>query len=437
MASFGEEQGGYQKRSGGQLTNSLRQLMLTSRKLRSTEHDVGPCRLLRRRNTHDPHSWPQYRSQDGPHIALPRLARFTLRTHQHRPHQPRGASLGSGGDGVDEGPAMSAAIHGMATRPTLCVITPCYNEEQGLEEFYLHLKSELDALTAVEYRIVFVDDGSVDGTAAVLKAIAHRDPSCKVYSLSRNFGHQAAITCGLDAAHEADAVVVMDSDLQHPPTLIPHMVEQWRAGYDVVQAIRGQTAGASPVKRLTSAAFYWIFNRLSDVAIPKGAADFYLLSRRAHEALMTMPERSRFLRGMVAWIGFQRTTINYDAPPRAAGVSKYTRSRMTRLAMDGLVSFSARPIRLATRAGLLLVLVGAAYLSYIIGRWALLGDLVQGWPSLISIVLILGGAQILFIGLLGEYLARVFDESKRRPLYVVKEAPPDHAPPERQDPAHE
>ncbi len=332
---------------------------------------------------------------------------------------------------------MGTATAERAMHPTLCVITPCYNEEHGVEVFYQQLKSVLESLNAVKHRIVFVDDGSVDGTARRLRAIAHRDPSCRVVSLSRNFGHQAAITCGLDAADQADAVVVMDSDLQHPPSLIPDMVERWRSGYDVVQAIRGQTAGASPVKRLTSAAFYWLFNRLSDVAIPKGAADFYLLSRRAHEALRTMPERSRFLRGMVAWIGFQRTTIGYDAPPRGAGVSKYTRSRMTRLAMDGLVSFSARPIRLATRAGLLVVLIGAAYLSYIIGRWALLGDLVQGWPSLISIVLILGGAQILFIGLLGEYLARVFDESKRRPLYVVKDAPPDDASPEPQVPTHE
>jgi dolichol-phosphate mannosyltransferase len=329
---------------------------------------------------------------------------------------------------------MSMAMHEGRTRPTLHIITACYNEEPGIEHFYRQLKSVLDSLTVVQHRIVFVDDGSDDGTLARLKAIAHRDPTCNVYALSRNFGHQAAITCGLHAARDADAVVVMDSDLQHPPSIIPGMVERWRAGYDVVQAIRQQSPGASPIKRLTSALFYWLFNRLSEVPLPKGAADFYLLSRRARDALMAMPERSRFLRGMVAWIGFQRTAVSYDAPPRSAGVSKYTRPRMTRLAMDGLLSFSARPIRLATRAGLLLVLVGGVYLSYILGRWVLLGDLVQGWPSLISIVLILGGAQILFIGLLGEYVARVFDESKQRPLYLVKQAPADEARPEGQEP---
>lgn len=304
----------------------------------------------------------------------------------------------------------------------LCVVTPCFNEEEVVELFYGALRDVLISLEGLDYRILFVDDGSTDGTLAKLNAIAERDRRVRVYSLSRNFGHQVALTAGLEAARGA-AVVMMDCDLQHPPELIPKMVQLWREGNDVVSAVRTSTASASWFKRFSAGAFYWMINRLSDTPILTGAADFCLLSRRAHQALRAMPERHRFLRGMVSWIGFRRAVVPFEAPPRAAGKSKYTLLKMVGLALNATFSFSAAPIRLASRVGLAVVLCGAAYLIYILGRFALFGDLVPGWGSLICTVLLLGGAQLVFIGLIGEYLARVFDEAKGRPLYLLKQVP--------------
>jgi dolichol-phosphate mannosyltransferase len=217
-------------------------------------------------------------------------------------------------------------------------------------------------------------------------------------------------------------VITLDSDLQHPPALIPALLEQYALGHDVVQAVRRSTADASWFKAQTSRAFYSIFNLLSDTPIRPGAADFVLLSARACEALASLTERRRFLRGMVSWIGFRSTGVIYDATPRHAGRSKYTPLRMLRLALDAVFSFSSAPIRVATRLGIAVALLGLAYLLYVLVH-ALLGGVVQGWPSLISLVLILGGLQICFIGLIGEYIARIFDESKRRPLYLLKQRP--------------
>jgi glycosyltransferase involved in cell wall biosynthesis len=309
-------------------------------------------------------------------------------------------------------------------RQTVSIVSPCYNEADGIDAFHAELSAVLDCLSSeLDFTIVVVDDGSTDGSLDRLNALAARDPRVRVYSLSRNFGHQIALSAGLDVA-VGDAVIMMDSDLQHPSALIPALLERWRAGYDIVSAIRRRSEGASFLKNLTSRAFYWLFNHLSDVQIPTGAADFGLLSRRAWAALQSMPERHRFLRGMIAWIGFPRTFVFYEAPARAAGVSKYTPRRMLALALDAVCSFGTNPLRLAMRIGLMLVLAGTGYLCYVLLRYWFLRDTALGWPSLISTVVILGGAQICLIGVVGTYLGRVFEQVKVRPLYFFKQCAP-------------
>ncbi len=302
------------------------------------------------------------------------------------------------------------------------MVVPCYNEAEVLPLFHRAVLETLEAIPGIDPCIIFVDDGSSDGTLDVLAMLASADSRVLVYSLSRNFGHQVALTAGLDVA-DADAVIQMDCDLQHPPELLPEMVELWRRGHDVVSAVRTTTAGASIFKRITSGAFYWIINRLSDTPIVPGAADFCLLSRNAHRALQSMPERHRFLRGMISWVGFRRAFVPFQAPPRAAGSSKYTVWKMARLALDATFSFSARPMRLVGRLGLCIVAGGVGYLAYILLRMLVAGDLVQGWASLIAAVLILGGLQLVGIGISGEYIARIFEESKGRPLYFFKQTP--------------
>jgi dolichol-phosphate mannosyltransferase len=306
----------------------------------------------------------------------------------------------------------------------LAVVVPCCNEADVLPLFHQSLTEVLETVPGLRYQIIFVDDGSTDATLDFLNTLADGDDRVRVYSLSRNFGHQVALTAGLDVAR-ADAVVQMDCDLQHPPEVVPRMVDLWREGHDVVSAVRENTAGVSTFKRLSSLMFYWLINRLSDTPIVQGAADFCLLSRPAHQALQEMPERHRFLRGMISWIGFRRTFVPFVAPPRAAGESKYTLWRMARLAFDATFSFSARPIRIIGRMGMGIVALGFVYLAYIVLRYLFLGDLVPGWASLIATILIVGGLQLVAIGISGEYLARVFEESKGRPLYFFKQAPQD------------
>lgn len=307
-------------------------------------------------------------------------------------------------------------------RRTLCVVTPCYNEAEVIDRFYDALKRVLISLPNLSHRILFVDDGSHDATLERLNTIAAMDSCVLVYSLSRNFGHQIALSAGIDAAR-GDAVVMMDSDLQHPPELIAEMVNLWRDGNDVVSAVRETTDQASLCKRLTSNGFYWIMSALSDTPIVTGAADFCLLSRQAHLALRRLPERHRFLRGMVSWIGFKRVLLPFEAPQRAAGHTKYTVLKMIRLAADATFSFSIAPVRLATRFGFLSMCLSLIYLAYILFRVVVFKDAVPGWASQIFVTIFLGGVQVAFIGVLGEYLARVFEEVKHRPMYLLKQKP--------------
>jgi len=305
----------------------------------------------------------------------------------------------------------------------LCVVTPCFNETEVVDLFYKTLKPVLSGLANLDHQIIIVDDGSEDGSLQKLNELAQRDPCVQIYSLSRNFGHQAALTAGLDAV-QGDAVVFMDLDLQHPPALIADMVRLWREGNEVVSAVRTRTHNVSFFKQMASDGFYQLVNLLSDTQIVPGAADFCLLGRPAFEALRELPERHRFLRGMVSWIGFRRALLNYEAPPRLAGRTKYTVAKMLKLAINAILSFSSTPVRLSVRIGCLTILISLLYLAFILISLISHKELVPGWTSIIFLTTFLGGVQLAFIGLLGEYIARIFEEVKRRPLYVLKQKPP-------------
>lgn len=301
----------------------------------------------------------------------------------------------------------------------LSVVTPCFNEEEVIGAFYESLKSTLDSLELI-YEIIFIDDGSTDNTLGLLNQLAVTDPTVRVLSFTRNFGHQVAVTAGLDFAR-GEAIVTMDGDLQHPPDVIPRMLAELKPGVDVVYAVRSRQTDAGWLKRLTSWFYYSLLSQTVEQTVIPGAADFRLLSQRAVQTLNSMRERHRFLRGMVPWMGFPARTVSYCAPPRFAGRSKYTWMKMLRLAINGLFSFSNLPLNLALWLGILTSTAGFIYLVYILVCWVVWHDLVRGWGSLISSLLILGGIQLLCIGLLARYLGMVFDEVKQRPLYLLKE----------------
>jgi glycosyltransferase involved in cell wall biosynthesis len=305
----------------------------------------------------------------------------------------------------------------------LCIVIPCYDEEHVVERIHAELKRVLDALPETRYLVYFVDDGSRDDTLAKLNALARRDRAVRVLSLSRNFGHQVAISAGLDFVdRRADAVLVMDADLENPPALIPRMLDELAHGHDVVLGVREGEREVSVWRRLGSRIFYSLFNRLSDVPIEPGAPDFYLLSRRAREALSRMPEQHRFLRGMVTWLGFSRAHVAYRPPPRAAGRSKYTLATMLRLAADALFGFSRAPLRWIGWLGLLLSLVGAG-----LGVCALALAAVPTALWVSALVLFVCGLQLGALAVVGGYVARAFQASQGRPLYLVKQAPEEAA----------
>ena len=300
----------------------------------------------------------------------------------------------------------------------LSVVVPVFNEEETLGELYRRVRRALPH--DEQWEVVFVDDGSRDHSWDVLCGLAVDDPRLRLLRLSRNFGHQAAITAGLDAAR-GDAVVVMDADLQDPPELIPALVARWRDGYDVVYAVRAARDGESRFKLVTSSLFYRILRRISGGEIPVDAGDFRLMSRRVVEALAAMPERARFLRGMTSWVGFRQSGVEYRRDPRYAGRSNYPLRKMLRFAADGITSFSTVPIRLVAWLGLILVTFCLVVLGWAVYTRFFTHHAAPGWTSLLVIVLLLGGVQLLSLGIIGQYIGRIFDETKRRPLYLVAE----------------
>lgn len=304
----------------------------------------------------------------------------------------------------------------------LSVVSPVYQEEQGVEEFHRRLSSALAALPpGIVYEVVYVNDGSSDRSFELLAEIAADDERVRVVGLSRNFGHQLAITAGVDHAR-GGAVVVIDSDLQDPPELILEMVDRWRKGFKVVYGARTSRAGESRFKRWTSNLYYWLVDRMSEVPLPRQAGDFRLLDRAVVDVLAAMPERNRYVRGLVAWVGFSQCAVEYERDARYKGETNYTLMKMGRLALDGITGFSDRPLRLATQVGAVVTMLSFAFGLWVIG--ASIADPSggsRGWPSLMAVVLFLGGVQLLSVGVLGEYVGRVYREVKGRPLYVVEE----------------
>ena len=301
---------------------------------------------------------------------------------------------------------------------TLTVVVPVYNETAVLEAFHQRLGAVL-ADCELDCQVLYVDDGSDPECLALLQQLREQDARVAVLELSRNFGRDIAVSAGLDHA-DADAVVVLDADLQDPPELIPQFIVQWRQGYDVVYGQRVERRGESVLKRATASVFYRFLTYLSDVEIPRNAGDFRLLSRRAVKAVNTLPERHRYLKGLYAWIGFPQTSVEYVRAPRAAGQSKWTYWRLWNHALDGITSFSAVPLKAATYLGLLTSTLAFLYGAYMLVRTLLYGNPVPGYPSLIIVVLFLGGVQLICLGSIGEYLARTFQESKGRALYFLK-----------------
>ena len=298
----------------------------------------------------------------------------------------------------------------------LSVIAPLYNEEQTVRELHRRVAA---ALGELPFELILIDDGSRDGTRALLHEIASADPRVRVIRLSRNFGHQAALTAGLDHAR-GDATVMLDADLQDPPELIPEMVERWRDGADVVYAVREERAGETRTKLATARWFYRLFARISKVDLEQNSGDFRLLDRRALDALLSMRERSRFLRGMTVWVGFNQTSVAYQRDPRFAGDTKFTLRKMMRFSLDAISSFSNLPLQMATLFGFVFSAIAFLAIPVAIG-FRIAGEFVPGVATILLVVLLLGGIQLITVGIIGEYLGRVYDEVKRRPLYLVSE----------------
>jgi dolichol-phosphate mannosyltransferase len=298
----------------------------------------------------------------------------------------------------------------------LSVVAPMYEEEQLVARFAERIAAALDG---VDYELILVDDGSRDATADRMAEVAADDARVKVVALSRNFGHQQALTAGLDHAR-GDAVVMLDGDLQDPPELIPQMLQQWRHGIDVVYAVRQQRLGETAFKRTSARWFYRLFRRLTRMDLPVESGDFRLMDRRALDALLAMPERSRFLRGMTVWIGFTQAAVPFVRQERAAGETKYPLRRMLRFSFDAITSFSSVPLQWATFLGFLFS--GIAFLAIplaVVARYTNIYE--RGVPTTIVVVLLLGGIQLITVGIIGEYVGRIYDEVKHRPLYVVRE----------------
>ncbi len=301
----------------------------------------------------------------------------------------------------------------------LSVIVPVYNEQEVLGEFHRRLAEVLAGIEA-RAEIVFVNDGSDDYSLVRLQELQAGDKRIAILDLSRNFGKEIAMTAGLDHAR-GDAVIIIDGDLQDPPELIPQMIEEWRHGFDVVYAQRRSRAGESALKKTTAALFYRLMQRISRVQIPVDTGDFRLLSRRAVDALAGLRERHRFMKGLFAWIGYPQKAIHYDRDPRHDGESKWSYLALWNLALEGITSFSTLPLKVATYLGMITALGAFLYGLFIILDTLFFGNPVAGYPSLLVVILFLGGIQLMALGVIGEYLGRMFDETKGRPLYLIRD----------------
>lgn len=306
--------------------------------------------------------------------------------------------------------------------PELSIVVPVFDEAMGIPEFYGRLADVLGGLE-VSSEIVFVNDGSSDDTLQNLMAIRELDSRIAIIDLSRNFGKEVAMTAGLDFAH-GRAVIIIDADLQDPPELIPALVEKWREGNDVVYAQRRVRKGETWLKRRSAHWFYRLMEKIGTVHIPRDTGDFRLLSRRAVDALAQLDESHRFMKGLFTWIGFEQVAVEYDRSPRAAGESKWNYWSLWNLAIEGITSFTVSPLRISTYVGLLVAIGAFLYGAFILFRTLFFGTDLPGYPSIMVVILFMGGVQLIAIGVIGEYLGRIFNETKNRPLYFVKDVLP-------------
>ncbi|MBK8190211.1 MAG: glycosyltransferase family 2 protein [Vampirovibrionales bacterium] len=295
---------------------------------------------------------------------------------------------------------------------------PLYNERDTLPELTRRLDRVIAKTPQYAWQVLLVNDGSADGSDLLLGRLATRYPWLTALHLSRNFGHQIAISAGIDHAR-GDAVIVMDGDLQDPPELLPQMLAQWEDGYDVVYATRRRREGETPFKRATAKVFYRLMRRLSDIDIPLDTGDFRLMSRPVTDAFCAMREKNRFVRGMVSWVGFRQTALYYERDPRFTGETKYTLLKMMRFALDGLLSFSKAPLQWIMSLGFAMSLASFAAVAYVLYVTLIAGHGVPGWGSLMAGVLLIGGIQLICLGMIGEYVGRIFDEVRHRPLYLI------------------
>lgn len=299
----------------------------------------------------------------------------------------------------------------------ISIIIPVYNEEKTLYKLYSRLSHIINKCEE-NFEIIFINDGSEDSSLKILENINQQDKRYKVIDLSRNFGHQVAITAGIKYA-TGDAIILMDADLQDPPEVINELIKEWKKGFDVVYAVRKTRKGEKVFKLFTASLFYKLLNKLSPIDIPKNTGDFRLISRRVANQLNKINERSRFIRGLCSWIGYKQTKIYYVRDKRYAGKTKYTLMKMIRFAFDGLTSFSHIPLQIATYLGFLVSFSSFVYILFIFYSKYILKNTVPGWSSLMVAILFLGGVQLMSIGLIGEYIGRIFEEVKKRPLYVI------------------
>ncbi len=307
----------------------------------------------------------------------------------------------------------------MNNNTLLSVIVPVYNEIAVIDVFYERLKSTIDSIEGMTHEIIFVDDGSKDGSSERLISLADSGSSIKVIKFSRNFGHQVAITAGIEIAR-GDAVVVIDADLQDPPEVIRNFIEKWKEGYDVVYGVREKREGEGKVKLLTAALFYRILKSIIKIEVPLDTGDFRLMSRRVVNHFKDLKETDRFVRGLVSWIGFRQSGVMYTRDRRYAGDTKYPYSKMLKFALDGITSFSNVPLKLATWLGYFTSLLAFLYLSTVFFQ-KIMGITVQGFATIMAGMLLLGGVQLICLGIIGEYIGRIFNETKQRPMYVIED----------------
>lgn len=307
----------------------------------------------------------------------------------------------------------------MTKRIVCSVVVPVYNEEAVVEESYKRLKYVMDQI-GEPYEIIFVNDGSRDKTATIIDEICDKDQNIKFLDFSRNFGHQIAITAGMDYS-EGQAIVVIDGDLQDPPEVIPSMLEKWREGYDVVYGKRIERKGDSFFKKLTAACFYRVLRKMTDVDIPVDTGDFRLIDRKVCDALKQVNERNRYIRGIISWLGFKQTGVEFKRDKRFAGETKYPLKKMLKFAFDAMASFSYKPLKLASYMGILLSFFSFIYLLVVILQKLFTDNTVPGWASTLAVSLFFNGIVLMMLGIIGGYIGRIYDEAKDRPLYIVRE----------------